>query len=611
MSPTRPLLPALLLLAAANAPVSAALPVVVSSTSNLLPNSPNQLVQFFITGTDAIAAHSLSIQVNTGTSGPTLTSINPTNAEDPFAGTIFAGNNLGQLESGILTSGTYAHRLAIIATLTDHATVTDNGILVSLLVSTAPGDTSPFTINLLNTANGNSYFALPDLTTFSPLQPNTRFSIAPAADRQWIFNGGGTWNNDARWTPFAPYTVGDKANFLDALTGPAATITLDGNRTVGTLTFDNPTGSYTIAPGSGGTLTFNNGAPNADITVARGTHIISAPVALQAATTINVTGAATDSLTLAGPVSGASSTLAFTGPGKLILTGPATYIGATTVASGQLTFAGTAPHSVGALSGAGTVTVASGATLTSGNLSLASLEVDGTHILRPNGDSAGASKISDLSVAGVLGAWTGKLDITNNALILPAPDAAAQAAILDRTRDQIASGKTHNGTGPGITSSALLAANAYSLALVDVGDLPSLTSFRGISGLTADTTLVVMAHNGDATLDGVVDSFDLNRLAAHWQASNRVWSSGDFNNDGIVDAFDLNILAANWQFGTPGTSLSFEAALAQFPLFSATSPVPEPASLALLALAIPALLCRRRCSPSPMRRGSCLEPGMA
>src|SRR4029078_288890 len=87
-----------------------------------------------------------------------------------------------------------------------------------------------------------------------------------------------------------------------------------------------------------------------------------------------------------------------------------------------------------------------------------------------------------------------------------------------------------------------------SLALVDVGDL-GLTAYRGQTGLDANSTIVVVAPNGDPTLDNKVDALDLNILASHWQLpAGALWSAGDFNGDGKVDALDLNILSGHWQF---------------------------------------------------------------
>jgi regulation of enolase protein 1 (concanavalin A-like superfamily) len=64
------------------------------------------------------------------------------------------------------------------------------------------------------------------------------------------------------------------------------------------------------------------------------------------------------------------------------------------------------------------------------------------------------------------------------------------------------------------------------------------------------TAAVKLPVPGDANVDGKVDAFDLNILAAHWQLTGSGGPMiGDFNNDGAVDAFDLNIIAAHWQEG--------------------------------------------------------------
>jgi hypothetical protein len=204
----------------------------------------------------------------------------------------------------------------------------------------------------------------------------------------------------------------------------------------------------------------------------------------------------------------------------------------------------------------------------------------------------GSSKVNTLTIAGGTNAWTGQLDLANNALVIQTAGGAEKAAALAAAANQVNSGRDGGTwTGNGITSSTIPTTPNTSLALADNAHL-NLTAFRGIEGLNANSLILVQARNGDATLNGVVDAFDLNILAANWQTGGKIWSSGDFTGDGLVDAFDLNVLAANWQFGSGGgLTASLESALAAFPQFAA---VPEPASLILLGLPAVALLRRRQ-----------------
>ena len=108
-----------------------------------------------------------------------------------------------------------------------------------------------------------------------------------------------------------------------------------------------------------------------------------------------------------------------------------------------------------------------------------------------------------------------------------------------------------------------------------IGDDSTDDSFY-FAGETLEALAPAAAVPGDANGDGVVDDLDLTALAAHWQQPGGL-AQGDFNGDGFISDLDLTVLATAW----PGSGLD-------------VSPVPEPATLSLLAFGMFAVTRRRR-----------------
>ena len=233
-----------------------------------------------------------------------------------------------------------------------------------------------------------------------------------------------------------------------------------------------------------------------------------------------------------------------TGSGRLVLAGPASYSGGTTLTAGMLDMA--SPAAAG-----GQVTI-TGGTMT--------WPVD----------RAGIVAVAGLSVNQ---AARGKLDLGASRI-----DVAAGGISLVDLKADILAGRgagTWSGTG-GITSS--LAASAVAAG-----------RDRAVGWIASDdgTLSVGYAAAGDTNLDGLVDVLD----AANIVAGNRFdtgspvnWQDGDFNYDGRLDILDVGAFLGTGLYDTGGY---LPAAASQI------AAVPEP-GLTSLALAAVCLACARR-----------------
>lgn len=114
-------------------------------------------------------------------------------------------------------------------------------------------------------------------------------------------------------------------------------------------------------------------------------------------------------------------------------------------------------------------------------------------------------------------------------------------------------GGAWNGTN---TSGAINSSSANSSAQSDgvgygLGSEIAVTSIGGFT-VAAGDTLIRYTLNGDADLNSAVNISDFARLAANFNAANKIWTTADSNYDGLTNISDFSALAANFNQSVPG-----------------------------------------------------------
>ncbi|HEY1379144.1 MAG TPA: autotransporter-associated beta strand repeat-containing protein [Gemmataceae bacterium] len=139
-------------------------------------------------------------------------------------------------------------------------------------------------------------------------------AVAAAADGSWNNVNGGNWSDTASWTGgVVADGIGSTATFATPNLTQLTIVTLDTNRTIGNVTFGNPTNTFGWLLDGFSTLTMqvSSGTPTISVT----NPFVTAQV---------------------NPVLGGTQGLAVTGPGTLTFANASTYTGATTVTRGTL-----------------------------------------------------------------------------------------------------------------------------------------------------------------------------------------------------------------------------------------------------------------------------------
>ncbi len=340
----------------------------------------------------------------------------------------------------------------------------------------------------------------------------------------WAVDANGSWGNAANWNGGVP--AGSVAILGNVLT-QHRTVTLDGDRSITGLNFNSSFG-YTIAQGSGGSLILDNGASTVAVNNFSGPQIISAPVILNSATSVNLTNP-TDTLTVSGAISGAGN-LSVSGPGTLVLTNSGnTYAGTTTVTGNLQIGSGAAVGSFGAgtVTNTGIITFNSttdmtiATTLAGGG----AITQNGTDVLTLSGNNTYSGNttinngivrygtVTGLSVGNVVVVTPGKLDLNGLSVAL-------NSLSGNGTVDNLLSGSnaTLNFNGGSVTSTTTIQNTAGNITVSKGGS--GTLAFGGNSTYTggtiaagASTTLLANSNNafgtGPITLNGSLSFLQL------------------------------------------------------------------------------------------------------
>ena len=428
---------------------------------------------------------------------------------------------------------------------------------------------------------GRSYRYMNSTASWAPQPDDYMFNalVAAIVPPTWTGAVGDHFEDAANWQDGGPPGAG-----LSAIFGPAATNqpVLYRNESVKRVEFNSA--DWTV----GGAFALTVGDGGVACTTA-GNNTINAAVVLGANSTW--TQASGGSLTLGGGLNIAGRTLTKDGAGTLAIGGTQDHTAGSVlnVTSGVLSLAtdagGTAGNCNLAVSASAASIVQFGATQ-----HLAALNLGGTSsaAIATGGTKAIVTKVLTLAESSP-GVPTSRLDLGDGNLTVDY--AAGGASPLSAVRDWVRAGYNQTGGGDwggqGITSSAAVgdAALLTAVGVLDNSDplVGGRTTFEGQT-VDASSVLVKYTYWGDANFDGAVTFDDYDIIDYYYwfplPAAQMGWWTGDFDYDGNVDFDDYDkIDYAYWFQGAPLGGLSG---------------VPEPATLALLALGACAALARRR-----------------
>jgi len=369
----------------------------LSGTGNIVKNGTGTLI---MSGTDGRTAGTTTVSAGTLKLGAN----NALGASSSLtlSGGTFTTNGFSDIVNGLYLTANSAIDYSGLAGILSVGTGT-RGIGTTLTINNWNGNLAGGGSDQLLVSNGTAFnAAYLGAITFAGYGAGAqiisvagKFEVVPitSATNTWNVDAAGNWTTTTNWNPNAnPNGAGVSVNFGAAITADR-TVTLDNNRTVGYVNFNN-SHNYTIAPAAAQRITLDVGGGSAQINVtnggsptisagltlndnliinqdnASGTLTLSAANAITAGTAQgNVTVNGAGNTVISGTITTGAGTLTKNEAGTLTLSGANTYTGTTTINGGTVSIntlanVGAASSSLGAPTTAanGTIKIGSGAT---------------------------------------------------------------------------------------------------------------------------------------------------------------------------------------------------------------------------------------------------------